>query len=52
MLIKMELNRLIPDQVDLDSAAAGRRFLSAFPCKVELDRMVATRFIHTKGRTH
>ncbi|GJN28162.1 hypothetical protein PR202_gb16255 [Eleusine coracana subsp. coracana] len=44
-----ELHRLIPIKWTWTVQQQGNGFLVPFPSKVELDRMVATKFIHTIG---
>lgn len=48
-LIKSELARLIPVKWTWAPVTHGDGFLVQFPCKVELQRMVATKFVHTSG---
>jgi hypothetical protein len=48
-LIKAELARLIPVRFEWTVQTHGKGFLLPFPCKVELQRMVATRYIHTQN---
>lgn len=48
-LIKKELARLIPVKWTWTAVAHGDGFLVQFSCEVELQRMVATKFIHTAG---
>lgn len=48
-LMKSEFARLIPVKWTWTAVAHGYGFLVQFPCKVELQRMVATKLIHTVG---
>lgn len=48
-LIESELARLILVKWTWAVVAHGDGFLVQFPCKVELQRMMATKFVHTSG---
>lgn len=48
-LVKSELSRLIPVKWNWSVQKHAYGFLVPFPCRVELQRMIAMKYVHTLG---